>query len=100
MNSRLNNDLNEVQKTIKHKSFYVCVLWRSTKNKEDLFKKIIAESKSFKISYENHAKLSKSRAKKVLYRMYDYFIERPWAQQISYLSDSTYYIAIIESLDY
>lgn len=100
MNSKLNNDLDQDQKTIKYSSFYVCILWRSTKIKEDLFKKIISESKSFKIAYENHAKLTKSSVKKVLYRMYDYFIERPWAQQISYLSDSTYYIAIIKSLEH
>lgn len=60
-------------------------------------KKIISSFEDFELVFEHRAHLPKDRAEKVIFRMYDWFVRRPWKQQIDLLEDTDYYFAILRS---
>lgn len=79
------------------KKYYVCIIWRTSVEKEDRLKKIIQDSNFFEIVFENRMYLPKENTNIVLTRMYDYFVSRPWEKQIATLQDTNYYFLLIKS---
>ncbi len=77
--------------------YYACIIWRTTADKERQFKELIQKSDAFEIVFENHARLPKDRAAKIIFRMYDRHLRRPWQKQIALIEETNYYLAILGS---
>lgn len=81
------------------KKFYACIIWNVTRDKENAFRRALSRFREFEEVFAICMKLPKDNASKVLYRMYDHHVERPWEKQIAALAGGTYLVSIVCSQD-
>lgn len=79
--------------------YYACIIWNANEEKQKSFETILKDFKEFKIVHSHYLELPADKASEILYRMYDYHVERPWQTQIAALAGCRYLLVVLSSQD-